>query len=274
MSVILVSSDSPDSARKISTGVAQRLGYRTLGRELLAEVARAREIDEAKLVRSLEKSTGLLGLSEDLRRRSLAYIQEAVLSDLVKDGVVCHELAAHLYVFDVAHVLKVRILPDVDQQARDLAELKGISVDKARRAVDRAAVLQRRWSKSAYGLDATDPSLYDLVIKTSQIGAERAAEIIADTVRDPAFRPMTYSRKRLADLLLECRVRSVLIESVPGVRVQARDGHVLVQLTALKRQRQRRAAAVQVLASGVSGIGSLEVEIVDDDLAQAAESLR
>ena len=132
MSVILVSSDSPECAREISVGVARRLGYRTLGREILAEAAPRHGLDEGKLVRSLESSAGLLGLSDALRRRCLAHVREAVLAELVKDDVVCHDLGAHLYVFDVAHVLKVRILPDIERQAREVARVKGASVDTGR----------------------------------------------------------------------------------------------------------------------------------------------
>ena len=226
MSLVLLSSDSADLGRAIAHAVAGRLAYRELAREVLARVAREWGIEEAKLEQSFEGSRGLLGLADAVRFRYLAYVQEAVLGELTRDDVVCHGVAAHLYVFGASHALKVRVLSDPDARVQEVAAETMVSADKARKAVERADARQRRWSRSAFGVDDSDPALYDLVVKTSQIGLERAVALVTETLGDGAFRTTTYSRKRLHELLLESRARAALVERFPDARVTAEEGRL------------------------------------------------
>jgi hypothetical protein len=197
-----------------------------------------------------------------------------VCAELVDDAVVCHGVAAHLYVTGVSHVLKVRVLCDPELRSEELAARHGLSAAKARAALAREIRIRKRWSKGAYGRDETDATLYDLVVKIGQISVERACEMIAETAGDRAFRPMTYSMKRLQDLFLQSRVRAAVTERFPNAQVVVLNGDLTVRMTSLKRDRARHEAQLEELVSRVPGIGSFEVEVLEDFLGEAAESLR
>ena len=274
MPVILVSSEHADTGAEVARVVADRLGYRLLGPEILTDVAIEHGVESSRLIEALEAPPSLLGLSSELRSRYLAFIEAAVCAELVHDGVVCHGLAAHLYVTGVSHVLKVRVLCDRETRAVELAEQGELSVRKARTALAREVTARRRWSKAAYGRDETDATLYDLVVKIGQIRSDRACGVIAETAGDRAFRAMTYSMKRLDDLLLQSRVRAVVSEQFPGAQVAVLNGRVTVRVTALKRDRKRHQELVEELVGGVQGVATFEVEILEDFLGEAAESLR
>ena len=147
-------------------------------------------------------------MSSKLRNRYLAYIQESVLSEFLKGNLVCQGLAAHLYVLGISHVLRVRVLSDVEKRIQQIASEGGISLEKAKKILDTQKKVRQRWSLDAFRLDETDPSQFDLVISLSQIDQAEAVKIITETVAYRRFEPMTYSTKCMQDLALASSVRA------------------------------------------------------------------
>jgi cytidylate kinase len=274
MSMIFISSDDPEDGREIAESVARGLGYACLGRDILPAVAGRYRIPEADLMRALDQNPSFLGLSSKRRDRYLAYVQEAVLDQLEKDNIVCHGLAAHLYVRGVSHALKVRLLSDVERCTRTLASREGIPESKAKRKLDGQMKARRQWSLSAFRLDETDASYYDMVISLGQTAPERAVREIAETVAYRRFRPMSYSLQCVHDLALACRVRAALLERFPDVKVTARTGTLVIETTALKREKAARARHIKELAGTVPGVEYVEVHVHNDIFRQAAESFR
>ena len=274
MSIIIISSDSDSIGREIAAKTAKAEGYEFQGRELLGKVADTYQIEKTKLAKALDEMPSFLGMSTKLRNRYLAYIQEATLGALLKEKVVCQGLAAHLYVLGVSHVLSVRILADAEKSLQQSVSKKGISHKEARKLIDRRNKLRRRWSMDAFNLDETDPSQYDLVINLSHIDGDEAGKIISETVAYRRFNPMTYSIECLQDLELAGRVRAALLEHFPDVRLRARGGTLVVETTALKREKQKRAKAIKEIAGKIPGVEYVEVHVINDIFRQAAESFR
>ncbi len=274
MPVIIISSDSYQTGREISESAGKVLGYGYIGREILKETADRYKVPEAKLTKALNETPSFLGMSSKLRDRYLAYIQEAALSELMRDNVVCQGLAAHLYVLGVPHVLRVRILSDVEKRAAQLVSQHGISHDKARKLLEREKQARRSWSTKAFRLDETDPSQYDLVIGLSQIDQEEAVKIIKETVGYARFRAMTYSIQCMEDLALASKVRAVLLERFPDARVRADRGTLVIETLALKREKEKKAKAIKEIAGKIHGVQYVEVHVINDFLRQAAESFR
>jgi len=274
MSIVVVSSDSREKGREIAAKAAESLGYRYLGRELLETVARRHDVPREKLEEALDESPSLLGMSSKVRGRYLALVQMAALGELLGDDVVCHGLAAHLYVLGVSHVLRMRILADPEEEARRVADEKQVSLEKARKQVERRKKSSRKWSLDNYRIDESDPSHYDLVVSLSQLGADEAVKIVVQTLGYRKFEPMTYSVKCLRDAELAARVRVALVESFGTVEVRADGGRVVVETHALKREKRKKAENVKEVAGKVSGVDFVEVHVSTDVLRKAAESFR
>jgi cytidylate kinase len=274
MSVIIISSDSYQVGREIAKKTAEALGYTYLGREILGKVADKYHVPESKLTQALDESPSLFGMSSKLQNRYLAYIQEAALTELLNDNMVCQGLAAHLYVLGVSHVLRARALSDSEKLAQQWSSQEGISLKKTRKLLDRRKNLRRRWSMDAFELDETDPSQYDLVISLSQIDQDEAVKIITETASYRRFSPMTYSIKCMKDRELAGRVRAALLERFPDVRVRANGGTLVVETTALKREKRKRAEVIKKIAGSIPGVEYVEVHVINDIFRQAAESFR
>lgn len=274
MSVVIISSDNEDKAREIAGRTAAVMGYSVLNREALNAVAAKYEIPMEKLHQALDELPSFMGMSSKVRAQYLAYVEEAALTGLSVGDVVCHGLAAHLYVLGVSHVLKVRILADPEEQVRQIITRGKVSREKAVRHLKQRESLRKRWSRGAYGRDETDAALYDMVISLNQIDIQEAVGTIAETARYPRFRPMTYSIKCMKDKELATKVRGMLMAHYPDVRVRADGTTVVVETNALKREKRKRAEKIKELAGRIPGVDYVEVHVINDLLRQAAESFR
>lgn len=274
MPIIIISSDSYRTGRDIGERTAQAIGYDYVDRDILAPVCEKYGADKEKLVKALEETPSFLGLSSKLRNRYLAFIQEATLGHLLDDNVVCHGLAAHLYVLGVSHALKVRVLSDPEVLGRELSSEAAASAEKRKKMLKRYEDQRRSWSLDAFNLDETDPSNYDMVISLAQIDPDEAVKTIVDTAGYRKFQPMTYSLKCLRDKELAGRVRVLLMERFPDVKVMADGGTVVVETKAVKREKRKRTEAIKELAGSVEGVSYVEVHVATDIFRQAAESAR
>ncbi len=272
MSIILISSDRYETGREIARKVAEAMKYTTLDREILGEVAKESGIPEPKILSSLGPSSSLLGFSSKFENLALATIQAAVLSRLLNDNVVCHGLAAHLYVLGISHVLKIRMLSNADEWASQIASEKKVPKEKAGKILEKQETACKRWSLNVFKRDETDPSEYDMVISLSQIEPDEAVNTIVDTVSHRKFQPMTFSINCLKDKELSVRVRLALMEKYPDVFVTAKGATVVVRTKALKREKRKKAEDIRALAGKISGVEYVEVHVISNIFQQAAES--
>jgi cytidylate kinase len=275
MSIILISSEVMAYEKQIAQAVADARGYELLGPEILADVAAHNDLAADKLAASLSCNPSPWRREATKRwLRHLACIEAEVLDRLKADNTVCWGLAAHLYVRGVSHALKVRLLVDEEQHAKQIAEERSISVKKALKWLENEKRNCAQWSATAFGRNEADPAMYDLVINLGQIDPDEAVATITSAVGYRKFQPMTYSKKTLAEGALAARVKAKLLSTMADVRVEANDGRVKVTSKAMKRERQKKAAAIKALAGEVEGVEFVEVHLINYVIRAAAESNR
>lgn len=275
MPIIIISSDAAECEQPIAEGVAKAVGYRLLGPDILPDIAARRAIPAEKLTAALDQTPSAWrpGQSKSWLLR-LACIEADVLDRLRQDNIVCWGLAAHLYVLGVSHALKVRLLTEGEKTVDRIAEQRGISPQRARHWLESAKRKRSQWSKTAFGQNEAEPSMYDLAINLGQIDPDEVVRTIAGAVAYRKFQPMTYSLHSLADLALAAEVKTKLLVLMSDVRVEARDGKVVVTSKAMKREREKKFAAIKALAGAVKGVDYVEVHLINYVIRAAAESNR
>ena len=92
-----------------------------------------------------------------------------MLERFQKDNLVYHGLGGHFFVKDISHVLKVRIIADMEDRVKLEMEREGISKREALSILKNDDKERRKWCKYIYGIDKWDPILYDLVIHIKRI---------------------------------------------------------------------------------------------------------
>jgi cytidylate kinase len=275
MSVIIISSDSFEIEQKTAGLIAESIGYGSLTREdILPKVADKYKVPEEDLLKVLEKRPSMFKSSFRRWRLLLSYIQEAVLSEILKDNLICHGLAAHLYVLGVSHVLRVRVLSNEEERVEQIMNQNRIPREAASKMLEKEKKYRSRWSKDLFDLDETDSSRYDLSINLNNIDLDDAIKIIEETISYRRFKTMTYSMRCAEDLALAARARAVLMGRFPDIRVRAHNGKLVVSLLSLRREKKKKTKIIKEMTSEINGVDYVEVHVLNDFFGEVAESNR
>ena len=146
MSVIIISKGSYSHGGEVAKRVAQQLGYDCISRDILIDVSKKFNISELRLIRAVEDAPSFLESYTFGREKYIAYIRAAILENLAKDNIVYHGFAGHFFVNDVSHVLKVRIIADMDERLMYMMKREKVSREKAFRLVNKVDEERSRWS--------------------------------------------------------------------------------------------------------------------------------
>ena len=187
--VITISRQMGSGGRMIAEIVAQKLGWRLVGKELITEAARKSGADESKIERVFERR---LSLQDRItfRERSEKYIDSIrhVIAGVVEEGnVVILGRGAHVIMQGDPRIFRVHLVADLEVRIARIAEqynLKG----KAGRQEARRMVINSDYARTAYHnylfeAEWNDPLLQDLVINTTALKIEQAADTVLDAYR-------------------------------------------------------------------------------------------
>ncbi|MGD0828638.1 MAG: cytidylate kinase-like family protein, partial [Desulfobaccales bacterium] len=163
MPIITISRGSYSRGKEVAEKLAQALGYQCLSRDILLEASERYNIPEIKLIRAIHDAPSILGRFSYEKETFVSYLRAALLRQVQKDNVIYHGLAGHFLLQGIPHVLKVRIIADLEDRVQEEMKREKISAEEARRILQKDDEERRKWSKHLYGIDTWDPSLYDLV---------------------------------------------------------------------------------------------------------------
>ena len=175
--------------RIIAGKVAEQLGWRMIGREVITETARQTGFDQAKLERIFERRVSL----EDrltFQQRSGKYLGAicAVIIEMAQEGnVVILGRGAGVIMADDPRIFRVHLVAELDTRIEHIAEQFGLKGEKGREEA-RRRVLDSDYARTAYhtylfDADWNGPLLYDLVINTGDLDLDQAAGIILEAFR-------------------------------------------------------------------------------------------
>jgi len=258
MSIVTISRGSYSHGREVAETVAKKLGYECVSREILLEASSEFNVPQLRLLHAIADTPSFLDRFRFGKERYLAYIQAALLDHFQKDNVVYHGLAGHFFVRNVSHVLKVRIIAEMEDRVKLFMQRERTTrEDEAREAVETLDEERRKWGRYFYGIDTQDASLYDLVIRIKKLSAGHAAEMICHAVESSdTFQATKQSQQAVDDLTLAARVRASLIDHYPRAGVTADGGVVHV---GLEGATSRDEGQVQETARKIAGVKSVEI---------------
>lgn len=266
MAIITISRGSYSKGREVAERVAQRLNYTTLSREIILEASKDFDISEIKLIHALHDAPAMLERFTFGRAKFLAYIESEILRYFQQDNVVYHGLAGHFFVKNVSHVLKVRIIADLEDRIQVEMEREGISREKAVAMLKKDDQQRRAWSTSIYGVDTSDPQLYDLFVHIRKLTVENTVDLICQTVAFEQFKTTPESQRALDDLALAARVKAALVDQYPKVNVTSMEGLVSVVAKASERSDPQIIEKIRCIAEDVEGVQRVEVELSPETL--------
>ncbi len=260
MSCITISRGSYSYGKEIAEKVAAKLGYECVGRDALLDASETFNIPEIKLVEAIRDAPSILGRFTFGKERYISYIQAALLNKMQKDNIVYHGLAGHFFLKNISHVLKVRIIADLEDRIAYKMKLEGnLSREATQRLLKKIDEERIKWSQYLYGIDSRDSSLYDLVVHIKILTVEDAVDIICNTARLERFQTTSESQQAMNDLVTAANVKAALVPFVPDVNVACSQGKVQVFLHVSKYSKSSMTGEIEKIAKSIKGVEKIEI---------------
>jgi cytidylate kinase len=213
MSIVTVSHAAFTGGSEIAEKVAANLNYRSVNREVLIEASRRYGIPEAKFTEVLEtEGHWWERWLESLRLYRITL--QAAMCEVAQGGKVVYYGRAGQELFPgIAHVLKVLIVASMDYRIEQVKNRRGLSGESAREFLKDLDRVRNRRLRALFNIDWQDPVGYDLVVNTTGMSSDTAAQLISEAARRPEYQATVESEKAFRDLTVTARVQAALITS-------------------------------------------------------------
>ena len=210
MAIITISRGSMSGGEALATSLSSALGYPILGRDVLVAAAKKLDVSEETLTQKIVRGPGVWESLTSNRRLYVVAVQAALAEHLDKGNLVYHGHAGHLLLKGIPTVLRVRLIAPLEMRVRSVMERQHLNREAAVEYITRVDHERIRWTQFIYGVDWSDPSLYDLVINLENMSMQTACTTIAAVVGQPEFALTDAARKAIANFQLACRVKLAL----------------------------------------------------------------
>ncbi len=227
MAIITISRGSYSRGKEVAEALAQRLGYSCVSRDILLETCEEFSIPEIKLVKALHDAPSILERFSHGKERYISYFRAAFLNHMVKDNVVYHGLAGHFFLKDIAHVLKVRIIANMEDRVKEEMKRENCSEEEARYLLKKDDDERHRWSLSLYGKDTWNCNLYDMVLHIDAMTVEDVVDVLVGVIEKGRFNATPQSIELLKTQALLANIHAKIVNYSPQAVVDMSDDRVV-----------------------------------------------
>jgi hypothetical protein len=148
----------------------------------------------------------------------------------------------------------------MEYRIRNAVERENISEKKALSILKQDDEQRKKWSRSLYGVDTEDFSLYDLMIFIKELSTSDAVDIICRAAVGESFQTTAKSQKAMDDLVLASNVKSRLIVMKPDIEVNADDGIIAIKTAVQVSHQDNLTQELKKVALSVPGVKEVNVE--------------
>jgi cytidylate kinase len=224
MAIITISRGSNSRGKEVAESLAQRLGYDCVSREILLEASAEFNIPEIRMEKALHDAPSVLERFSHGKERYISYFCASFFNHLIKDNTVYHGLAGHFFVQGISHIMKVRILVNLEERIKEEMARQGCSADEARYTLQKDDDERRKWGLQLYGKDSWDSRLYDLVLHIDTLTVDGAVAILEQTIRNNTFKATADSLEKLKTRTLLANIQAKVVKVSPCTNVEIDDG--------------------------------------------------
>jgi cytidylate kinase len=263
MTMITISRGTFVGGKALAERLAERLGYPCLSREE-ALVLAAKEYGIAKedLDAALTEPSVLW---EQLPGKRIAYLKcitAIILHRADQGNLVYHGHAGHLLLRGISHVLRVRVVADMEFRIKAAMDRLKVTRDGAVAEIEKLDSKRRKWNRFLYGIEWEDPHLYDAVLNLERLTIEGACETILRMTDLEEFKMTAASRKSLEDFTLGSNVWAALAKNdltrKAAVKVSAEGGRVTIEGSAGS---QKVVDAIPDVVRRVEGVSEIKNDV-------------
>lgn len=236
MAILTISRGCYSHGKEIAEKVAKTLNYERIDREILIEASNFFGVSEKALLKSVHDAPSVLERWGHGKEKYLKFIQVALLARAKKDNVVYHGHAGHLLLPQIGHVMKVRVIADMESRIEMLQSSLDMSYKEAAAHIEQEDKHRSRWTRLIYNVEIENPKLYDLVLNIGHLTIDDACDIICKAVRSDTFKATPDSLQAVNDMATKCHIEAA-IHDICEAEVAVRDGvvHIKAHIRKIKK---------------------------------------
>ena len=131
MAIITISRGTFSGGQSLAEAVAEKLGYRCIAREVLAEAASQYGVAEEKLSKAFSQKPGFFEHLTSERIHYLAYFRATLFKEVRDAQVVYHGHVGNLLLKEVPHVLRVKVIANMGFRIKAAMDRHHLSREEA-----------------------------------------------------------------------------------------------------------------------------------------------
>lgn len=264
MSIITVFNGLFSEAGVVVKRVVDATGKRLVtDQEIVAEAAKLSGMAEDKIARAFSAKTSVFNTFSHEKERAVAWLRMAMARRLVDaDDLVFAGFASQLPPADIAHILKVCLISDMQRRLAVAEREEGYAEKHAQKLIHNDDKDRAAWVKTLKGLD--DPwntDLYDMVVPVGTTGVEESAALIVEQAANQAVAITPAANKAVADFLLSATVGTVLAGEGHNVSVASRNGDVTLTINKHVLMLERLENELKEIVGKVDGVKSVTTKV-------------
>lgn len=260
MAIITISRGSFSGGQTLAECVAEKLGYRCISSEALVEATSEYNLSLEGLTRALEDKPGMLEHLTSNRGRYLACLRAILIREGRNEKLVYHGYAGHLLLEDVPHIIRARVIANMDFRIKALTDHHNVSREEAIQFIEKIDRERAEWTRSLH-VDWNDPSLYDIVLHIDKMSLSSACEIVCHLANDKTYEATADSQRMLDDLVLSSHIEALIISNKnisSKVKIEANEGVITIKGTA---NSSLDADRVQMMVHETPGVKSIRSQM-------------
>lgn len=272
MQIVCVSQGSRIRGRELAEVLAEKLGYDLLTRDQVLEAAVDEGIAVGRLETAIVKRRPMderLMLDKELYQ---SFITKLLCERALQGNLVYAGRTGHLLLPGVTHILRVRVVTDMETRIDSVMDRLRLSREKAKTYIEQVEDDRERWTRTMYSVSWDFAGYYDLVVNLEQVGAANAATALCAYAQLPEFHETPASRRALEGLRLASEARLALARDkrtyAASLKVRANEGALSV--TYLPKDASLAPVIPEVLA-GVDGVRDLRCALASTNVLWVQE---
>jgi cytidylate kinase len=267
MTVIAMTRQLGCLGAEVASGIAGRLGLKTIHSEIVANnVAERLGVEEGTVRRYVDGSASLFERLVINKRKLSRYTAEEILRIAQHGNVLIRGWGAATLLRDMPQVISVRVCASMDFRVGVMMKRTGSrNAAEMRAELERFDAAQARTMRASFDVEHEDALLYHLVLNTERVPVDACVDAVCGLAAQPRFRDRAMTRTALANKLLEAKVTTALTEEIgigiapTGVAVSAANGRITLVATSSSGALRARAEKV---AHRVAGVHQIDNRIV------------
>jgi cytidylate kinase len=253
MGLVCISRGSYSRGKELAESLAAKLGWDCLGREELVELATDAGIAVGRLEMAVVKRRRFDEALALEKEHYQAFAAKELCERALRGNLVYHGRAGAMLLRGVSHILRIRVVEDLESRLQRVSERLGLSRDKAREYIEQLEDDLHRWIRTFYNVDWDGYSNFDLVVNLEGMSTDAVATALCSYAQLPPFQETPVVTAALQNDLLAARARIALARDQATYKAR-------FSVTALNRE---VSVAYEPADAGVAGEIERVVRTVD-----------